>query len=53
MSGDDASLINTIKHKEFLELEEKLEKERKERDLRRRQEAARRNRERNNYLYNR
>jgi hypothetical protein len=51
MSGDDASLINTIKHKELLELERKQEAERKERDLQRRQEIARRNRERNNSLY--
>ena len=51
MSGDDVSLRDTIKHLELLELEKKLEEERKERDLQRRQEVARRNRERNNRSY--
>ena len=53
MSGDDAALINSIKHKELLEIERKLEEERMQRDLQRRQEAARKNRERNNFSYNR
>lgn len=47
ISNDDKSLISKIKHKEFLVAEKKLEGERKKRDLRRRQEAARINRERN------
>ncbi len=50
ISNDDKSLINKIKHKEFLETERKLEEKRKERDFKRRQEAARRNRERNERL---
>lgn len=49
--GDNPLYINIIKNKKLLELERKLEEERKKRDLQRRQEAARKNRERNNRSY--
>ena len=45
ISDDDASLANKINHKEFLAAEKKLEEERKKRDLQRRKDVAKRNRE--------
>ncbi len=50
ISNDDKSLLNKIKHKEFLETEKKLEEQRKKRDLKRVREAAKRNRARNESL---
>ena len=47
LSNDDISLINKIKYKELLIAEKKLEQEKKKRDLQRRQEIAKRNREKN------
>lgn len=50
VSDDDASLINKIEHEEFLEEEKKQEEARKKRDLLRRIEIAKRNRELNNKI---
>ncbi|MBO7505086.1 hypothetical protein J6T66_02870 [bacterium] len=47
LSNDDLSLIDKINRKELLITEQKLEAERKQRDLKRRQEIAKRNKERN------
>jgi hypothetical protein len=47
LSDDDTSLKDKISHKEFLIAEMKLKEDRKKRDLQRRQEAAKKIRERN------
>ena len=47
ISNDDKSLIGKIKYINFLEIEKKLEEEKMKRDLKRRQEIAKINRERN------
>ena len=52
LQNDDESLARTIKNKDLLKAEKKLEEELKIRDLKRRQEAAKRNRERNSHSYN-
>ena len=50
ISNDDKSLLNKIKHREFLETEKRLEEQRKKRDLKRVHEAAKRNKARNESL---